>query len=276
MSVCKTSFFGEFRSVLSWKELLQVISRCESTRRLESLLSGPWSALDKFFRWPSGPGEHSLPFVESLRLVFSSDALRYWAEPTLSNFSALPRQSVFLEMFPSAETTMWLGTRCNWAWFVGSARPALPRSLLWALAIRCTELVVLPPCWSLRPNCVSWAALSSLKEQQKSAWKPSVIRNKKNVNERRRQWGRDSSPSVGQVQTAPPHPLSQCSRPGTCRSTVGGCPIKATCKWYTQVGTRTGRKLVGIKIFIGWWKYGWKSILHTNFYNVIGFKIFRG
>lgn len=187
MSVCKTSFFGEFRRVLSWKELLHVISRCESTRRLESLLSGPWSGLDEFFRCPSGPGEHSLPFTESFRLVFSSDALRYWTEPILSNFSALPRHSVFLAMFPSAETTMWLGTRWNWSWFVGSAAPALALSLLWALAVRYTELAVLLPCWSLLPNCVSWAALSSLKEQQKSAWKPSGNGNKKNVNERMRQ-----------------------------------------------------------------------------------------
>lgn len=203
MSVCKTSFFGEFRRVLSWKELLHVISRCESTRRLESLLSGPWSGLDEFFRCPSGPGEHSRPFTESFRLVFSSDALRYWTEPILSNFSALPRHSVFLAMFPSAETTMWLGTRWNWSWFVGSATPALALSLLWALAVRCTELVVLLPCWSLLPNCVSWAALSSLKEQQKSAWKPSGNGNKKNINERMRQ-----APQWVRCEPTPPYPAT--------------------------------------------------------------------
>lgn len=207
MSVCKTSFFGEFLRVLSWKELLHVISKWESTRILESLLSVPWSGLDEVFRCPSGPGEHSLPFMESLRLAFSSDTLRYWTKPALSNFSALPRHSVFLEMFPSAETTMWLGTRWNWSWFVGSAMLGLARSLLWALAVRCRELVVLLPCWSLLPNCVSWAALSSLKEQQKSAWKPSGNGNKKNINE----WTREgvyNRPSVGQVQTpsTPGHP----------------------------------------------------------------------
>lgn len=181
MSVCKTSFFGEFLRVLSWKELLHVISKWESARILESLLSVPWSARDEVFRGPSGPGEHSLAFRDSLRLPFSSDAPRYWAKPALSNFSALPRHSVFLEMFPSAETTMWLGTRWNWSWFVGSARPGLARSRPWALAVRCRELAALLPCWSLRPNWVSGAALSSLKEQQKSAWKPSGNGNKKNT-----------------------------------------------------------------------------------------------
>lgn len=202
MSVCKTSFFGEFLRVLSWKELLHVISKGESTRILESLLSVPWSGLDEGFRCPSGPGEQSLPFLESLRPAFSSDAPRYWPKPTLSSFSARPRHSVFLEMFPSAETTMWLGTRWNWSWFVGSARPGLARSLLWALAVTWRELVVLLPCWSLLPNGVSWAALSSWKEQQKSAWNPSESGNKKNIHE----WVRkDNRPSVGQVQ-GPPSP----------------------------------------------------------------------
>lgn len=223
MSVCKTSFFGEFLRVLSWKELLHVISKWESPKILESLLSVPRSGLDEVFRCPSGPGEHSLPFMESLRLIFSSDAPRYWTKPTLSNFSALPRHSVFLEMFPSAETTMWLGTRWNWSWFVGSARHGLARSLLWALDVGWRELVVLLPCWSILPNCVSWAALSSLKEQQKSAWKPSGSGNKQtNKNHLwTNEWLRTKKQTLGRSgaklsHSSPPSLL----HPRRCRSTA--------------------------------------------------------